>query len=239
VSRSQKIFAWGNLSECSTTAFTLIELLVVVAIIAILAALAIPNFIEASVRAKVARVKNDTRVLQLALEAYSIDFQSYPPATGVGMYKGFGGGRLAAPVSVRLYPLTTPLSYVSSVFKDAFTIHRSIGGGETSDIYDTFDYVDARSLPEYGCGLTSGGEWRLVSPGPDGIMAYGGCALTQYTHPEANIYGVDYDPTNGTVSIGDLVRVGPYSTVGGDPLDPNNPNRPGIVRVPTYVEQFL
>ena len=38
--------------------FTLIELLIVVAIIAILAAIAVPNFLEAQVRAKVSRVKS-------------------------------------------------------------------------------------------------------------------------------------------------------------------------------------
>jgi prepilin-type N-terminal cleavage/methylation domain-containing protein len=47
-------------------AFTLIELLIVVAIIAILAAIAVPNFLEAQVRAKVAATKADIRSLALA-----------------------------------------------------------------------------------------------------------------------------------------------------------------------------
>jgi prepilin-type N-terminal cleavage/methylation domain-containing protein len=50
--------------------FTLIELLIVVAIIAILAAIAVPNFLEAQVRAKVARVKSDHRTMATAIESY-------------------------------------------------------------------------------------------------------------------------------------------------------------------------
>ena len=57
--------------------FTLIELLIVVAIIAILAAIAVPNFLEAQVRSKVARCKSDMRNLANALEAYFVDNNKY------------------------------------------------------------------------------------------------------------------------------------------------------------------
>src|SRR3954453_20338717 len=60
-----------------STAFTLIELLIVVAIIAILAAIAVPNFLEAQVRAKVSRVSTDMRSVTVALEAYAVDTNKY------------------------------------------------------------------------------------------------------------------------------------------------------------------
>ena len=60
-------------------AFTLIELLIVVAIIGILAAIAIPNFLEARVRAKVASVRSDMRTLGMAAEMYAADHNEYPP----------------------------------------------------------------------------------------------------------------------------------------------------------------
>jgi prepilin-type N-terminal cleavage/methylation domain-containing protein len=60
-------------------AFTLIELLIVVAIIAILAAIAVPNFLEAQTRAKVARVVSDMRTYSTALGTYQIDSSTYFP----------------------------------------------------------------------------------------------------------------------------------------------------------------
>ena len=57
--------------------FTLIELLIVVAIIGILAAIAIPNFLMAQIRAKVARAQADTSSICTALEAYNVDNNDY------------------------------------------------------------------------------------------------------------------------------------------------------------------
>jgi type II secretion system protein G len=57
--------------------FTLIELLIVVAIIGILAAIAIPNFLQAQTRAKVARAVADLRTWATAHELYRMDNNEY------------------------------------------------------------------------------------------------------------------------------------------------------------------
>ncbi|MBN2326851.1 MAG: prepilin-type N-terminal cleavage/methylation domain-containing protein, partial [Candidatus Omnitrophica bacterium] len=59
--------------------FTLIELLIVVAIIGILAAIAVPNFLNAQVRAKVSRAQSEMKGLKTALESFFIDNNQYMP----------------------------------------------------------------------------------------------------------------------------------------------------------------
>lgn len=86
--------------------FTLIELLIVVAIIAILAAIAVPNFLEAQVRAKVSRAKADIRSLATALESYVVDNNNFPPdVTSVGgMQIGAGWNCISATVLLHRQP---------------------------------------------------------------------------------------------------------------------------------------
>lgn len=68
--------------------FTLIELLIVVAIIGIIVAIAIPNLLNAIQRAKQRRTMGDIRSMATAIEAYAVDFNRYPPASGVSLPSG-------------------------------------------------------------------------------------------------------------------------------------------------------
>ncbi|RYY00034.1 type II secretion system protein, partial [bacterium] len=54
--------------------FTLIELMVVIVIIGILVAIALPNFISAQDRAKVASVKSNMHTIQTMIETYAVDW---------------------------------------------------------------------------------------------------------------------------------------------------------------------
>ncbi len=54
-------------------AFTLIELLVVVSILGILLAIMVPNFLNAQIRGKVARMLHDLNKFEQAFNMYHVD----------------------------------------------------------------------------------------------------------------------------------------------------------------------
>jgi prepilin-type N-terminal cleavage/methylation domain-containing protein len=179
----------NRMKDNNRQAFTLIELLIVVAIIGILAAIAIPNFLQAQTRAKVSRAKTDLRTLSTAMELYYTDNLAYPPEylSGRSTYSPL------YPDSVRsVYSqthLTTPVDYVSNVLYDVF-ISR----------WDPPCYWFYNWLEGYG---------RMVQTPTGQTAAYGLWSLgPDHT---ASAY-TPYDPTNGTVSFGDIVRFGPGGT---------------------------
>lgn len=180
-------------------AFTLIELLIVVAIIAILAAIAVPNFIEAQTRSKVSRTMADMRSLTTALETYRTDYSKYPPATK-GMVMDFKS------YLQRFVPLSTPVSYVSSIMDDVFN---KFGEMPPYNEYKTFDYFEITDLNDSAQvefndqnGVRINAVYQMRSWGPDQVNGrYSGARMGKGPIP--------YDPTNGTVSYGDIKYFGP------------------------------
>jgi prepilin-type N-terminal cleavage/methylation domain-containing protein len=208
-------------------AFTLIELLIVVAIIAILAAIAVPNFLEAQTRAKVSRSKSDMRTIATALESYAVDNGKYSTDAGNGqtvgtqpMWRPYGNSGPADPranFSIG-FELTTPVSYVSSLapLVDVFKLQsmwRYQDNTATSgrQYYNFFDIALREQMGAGPFTTTKNlcGLWVLFGAGPDTFVNNipGG---TDFSNANNIPNGRNYDPTNGTVSRGDIYRTQKY-----------------------------
>ncbi len=181
--------------------FTLIELLIVVAIIGILAAIAVPNFLNAQMRAKIAKCEAEMRAFENAYSMYNLDNGGPPPHCGHS-------------ANQNKY-LTTPISYVGSIPKDPFQQANTVGLGTIEWSFgeyhaDWFPAVAPERLIQdpslysqakqgrlrYNEGdCHAGNVYYIWSFGPDGI------------HAPSSLFDI-YEPTNGLKSYGDIVRVG-------------------------------
>lgn len=62
-----------NKNTSKLAGFTLVEIMIVVAIIALLAAIAVPGFLRARKRSQAAKVLNDLRLIDAAVDQYAIE----------------------------------------------------------------------------------------------------------------------------------------------------------------------
>jgi prepilin-type N-terminal cleavage/methylation domain-containing protein len=197
--------------------FTLIELLIVVAIIAILAAIAVPNFLEAQTRSKVSRAHADMRSLATAVESYTVDFNGPPfrrnttvPPSGTGAEVPLSSNRLE-----QMSVITTPISYITSLPIDPFETRLRAPN-------NVIDYWDPQQVawtinqfyPFQRSKQISPKEapWILVCIGPDGYMGpiffqVFGWPMDSERRMRGSMY-MPYDPTNGTLSKGNIYRSG-------------------------------
>ncbi|HOE96033.1 MAG TPA: prepilin-type N-terminal cleavage/methylation domain-containing protein [Candidatus Sumerlaeota bacterium] len=197
--------------------FTLIELLIVVAIIAILAAIAVPNFLEAQMRARISAVKADHRSVLTAWGIYRVDYNAFPIVDG------------------RTWPtrLTTPVAYMTSVPEDWFF---NFGPYSHSPLFQRYyprpNYFNWLAREHWGVTGKGAGvhgkvftppydfywenTWRFYSPGSsmaisaygpspgDSYFFFGNTNTSRYPGSTGTVVG-RYDPTNGTISMGHIL----------------------------------
>ncbi len=187
----------------STAGFTLIELLIVVAIIGILAAIAIPNFLNAQTKAKIARCEADMRSLSIAVESYRIDRNRYP--LDLADFWRLNPSFLQSTQGLCIfYPLTSPIAYISSSPLTPFGPWASTAASNVS--FRGYDYehhvvelFSQQRLIEHNY------EYAIVTAGPTK-------AFVTLDAGNNGIMGTVYNASNGLASPGNVVRYGP----GGD-----------------------
>ncbi len=179
------------------SAFTLIELLIVVAIIGILAAIAVPNFLNAQIRAKVARCLGDLRSIQTALEMYRTDNNVYmmgPAGLNETIGSNFEGDRVWR-------QLTTPIAYLPSFLRDPFSptdIENNPGAADRFFPLRLYQYRNIREDLKYGYqdDPDPRGEWVSRTCGPDGWFI---------SSPSRLYRDMAYSSSNGVLSVGDII----------------------------------
>ena len=139
--------------------FTLIELMIVIAIIIILAAIAIPNYLRMTERARRSRVAGDFTSVATALEAYAVDWGTYPVDVAEEWGKNIDGTTITSHIALELTGTTgatTNISANTTVTGEKGGISY-INAGTIQAMYDPF-------IPANGywyVSSASGNHWVL------------------------------------------------------------------------------
>jgi len=171
------------------------------------------------------------RSVAIAIESYHVDRNRYPYTLGFALDNdGYGMTRAGDMLTIP-DQLTTPIGYLTSHLPDVFKIGRKVsvagGSGSAGRPYESGDPQDTTFLwlnmaqagpgpgdPGLGFGFffsaavwqahfDQWGWWQMRSMGPTGL--YPGEAPGYLGASFMSINAL-YDPTNGTVSTGMIIR---------------------------------
>ncbi|MFB3896231.1 MAG: type IV pilin protein [bacterium] len=202
--------------------FTVVELLIAVVIIALLTLIAIPNFIASQTRAKVADAQESLQLGMVGLEAYLVDNTDYPPMRDW----------IGEPNQSKCYEypmeITTPIAYLAIrpidpfnkadgnkraikyhhpgfgykdgvAFEAGIYVPRAYPADEGSDATDIF-YQGTINTDTHKPATESPVRYAVWSSSPDNR------SWNLFDHKPVPIR-MRYDPTNGTMSLGFIVRL--------------------------------
>lgn len=202
-------------------AFTLIELLVVVGILGILSVIALPNFRDATIKSRVARVKMDLRALSQGLQTYRMDHNLYPRKPDSMFFFA----------DYLLPDLSTPIAYINSAnVKDPFGPVTEYEEPNRAEVDSFGPSLTAQLIknsyiytPYISYAMIQGQRgfqreaYMVGSVGPDQMDSF----IVKVPFPSLYNYPGDsprdsiYNPSNGILSLGDIGYFGGDITVNG------------------------
>jgi hypothetical protein len=181
-----------------------VEGVVVIVALVLLGAAASVRLGQLETASQVALAHSRMAEIGPGLEAYVVDHGALPPY--YYQFTGFDTYVVTVPAQ-----LTSPIAYVRSaeVLRDPFSSEPSGTTQLPVDLLRQFVFFNYES-PVWGTGLNLGGimfsfpvgaeDWRIESMGPD--MAFGPYMAQRNGAPTIVTH---YDPTNGTISAGNIV----------------------------------
>ena len=105
---------------------------------------------------------------------------------------------------MQVWKLTTPIAFItaSTAFRDPL----KKGKNYTDERSFLYEYMNKEYFTDPAAGSwfeRTYGNWRIVCSGPDGWVFNSGI---QGPDGKPAFHTISYDPTNGTISIGDIYR---------------------------------
>lgn len=191
-------------------AFSAVELLLVAGISAILVAIAVPNYMEAKVRAEVVDTSLTLRNVRIGLYQYKLDFGQYPS-------KKDASNPLSVHPMYKLYELYND-SVMTKFPEDRFKKGLQGHGGYYDEPLLDYGFLELNSIYEpLRARLKENsqvrindnqnrGPWVLRSIGPDQTDfrdEMGGRGSNRQNPASV----VEYDPTNGVFSLGEIITL--------------------------------
>lgn len=198
----------------SARGFIFLEVAVLSVFLVLLALLAQTSWLDKAINRNISRTKADMRSIATALSAYAVDNPGYPPPWDLTPPYGRVWGTLSEIPSGPFHSrtpglLTTPIAYLKDLSFDPF---RRTDSALTTSLsrrhtYYNFDYFRAGGLVppppsenNFTHATALAGAWLLYSLGPDKdeFNTPAGSSILM-----SRVYR-DYDPTNGTISAGNI-----------------------------------
>lgn len=173
----------------------IVEFIIVLCIVLIIVAIALPGYVGSDVHANSEYRKRDMRAIAQAMEAYRAAWGAYPASQKDSPLAGHGTG-----IEIDQRLLTTPVAYLPKILSDGF-----------------LEKAEKKNRTGAGVGYriyAIGNNWMTWSIGPDltsntdGYQTLGMIEANEALAHPAAFGGLRYDPTNGTVSPGDIYQFG-------------------------------